>query len=200
MDACVFPTILLPYTFPAFQVGPALPLQLQDQPECAYMVARSFLYATILILGYILLPLLSCLHWCTTHFIHCYFWLSARCPGPWTSSSSATCPAPNVSPLRQCLRPFQILRRQFLFLLCVGCLLQTRTCTRTGPGEREVTAVVGRGSAPPNVQALPATGRLPTAAAEQTHIPPQKSSTKSYWSSCPEPSSIHSLQGTPMHL
>ncbi|CAE7331253.1 Pol, partial [Symbiodinium necroappetens] len=44
-DARVFPTILLPYTFPAFQVGSASPLQLQDQPECAYMAARSTLYA-----------------------------------------------------------------------------------------------------------------------------------------------------------
>ncbi|CAE7257248.1 TRPT1 [Symbiodinium microadriaticum] len=40
IDARVFPTILLPYTFPAFQVGSALPLPLQDQSECAYMVAR----------------------------------------------------------------------------------------------------------------------------------------------------------------
>ena len=194
----IMPTVLLPYTFPAFQVGSALPLQLQDQPECACMVARSLLYAALLPIGCILLSLLSCLHWCTTHFFNCYFWFGARYPGTWTSSSSAACPAHDVPPLRRCLRPFQTLCRQFLFLLCV--VLHTGTCARTGSGEREVTAIVGRGSAPSNVQTLHDTGRLPTAAAEQGSHPPQKSSSQSYWSSCPEPGSLHSLQETSMHL
>ncbi|OLP94586.1 putative tRNA 2'-phosphotransferase [Symbiodinium microadriaticum] len=41
VDANAIPSILLPYTFPAFQAGLALPLSLQDQDqsECAYMFA-----------------------------------------------------------------------------------------------------------------------------------------------------------------
>ena len=46
-DARVFPTILLPYTFPAFQVGSALPLSLPDQSECAYMLARILLHVLL---------------------------------------------------------------------------------------------------------------------------------------------------------
>ncbi|OLP96524.1 hypothetical protein AK812_SmicGene21249 [Symbiodinium microadriaticum] len=57
-DARVFPTILLPYTFPAFQVGSALPLSLPDQSECAYMLARIFLH--VLMPVQLLFSLLRC--------------------------------------------------------------------------------------------------------------------------------------------
>ena len=59
-DARVFPTILLPYTFPAFQVGSALPLQLQDQPACAYMDARSALSAALLVIRFFFICVAVC--------------------------------------------------------------------------------------------------------------------------------------------
>ena len=81
-DARVFPTILLPYTFPAFQVGSALPLPLQDQSECAYMVARTFLYAALLPVTFLFFSLLRCLHWCFAHIISCWSLVWYSMPRP----------------------------------------------------------------------------------------------------------------------
>ena len=205
-DARVFPTILLPYTFPAFQSRIGIASAASDQPECAYMAARSALHVALLPIGCILLSLLSCLHRCTTHFLSRCFWFGTRYPGPWTSaSSSAARRAHDVTQLRRCFSPFQTLCRRFLFLLCVGCLLQTGTCNRTGSGEGELTTIVGRESTPTTVHHPHDAGRLPSAAAANARIPrmlasPQTSPTKSHWSSCPQPGSFHSLQGAAMYL
>ena len=71
-DACIIPSILLPYTFPAFQVGSALPLSLQDQSECAYMLARISLQVLLLV-GLLPLSLIRCLHRTLDHstLVHC---------------------------------------------------------------------------------------------------------------------------------
>ena len=113
-DARVFPTILWPYTFPTFQVGSALPPSLQDQSECAYMVAKDFSACSFVACYFLLFSMLCCLHRCFAHIISCCLWCGTQCPGLRTPHTGELRSDPCGSLIRQCFRPFRILCKQLL--------------------------------------------------------------------------------------
>ena len=172
-DARVFPTILLPYTFPAFQVGSALLLPLQDQSECAYMVARTrtFMHAALLPVLSLLFSLFRCLRRCFAHIISRCLWYGTQCLGLRTSHTGALSSDPGGSLIKPCFRPFRILCKKLLFLLCIGCLIQTGTSTRTGLAKEAATAIVGSESVSSHMPALPAAGGSSVAKAGPARLP-----------------------------
>ena len=170
-DARVFPTILLPYTFPAFQVGLALPLPLQDQSECAYMIAWSSMHAALLPVTILLFSLLSCLHRCLAHFLsRCLRW-GTQCPDLWTSHTGAQSSDPGKSLIRSCFSPFRILCKQLLFMLCTGCLIQTGTSTKTGVAKEATVTVVGSEPVSSRMPALQTAGYQSVATAGPASLP-----------------------------
>ena len=170
-DARVFPTILLPYTFPAFQVGLALPLPLQDQSECAYMIAWSSMHAALLPVTILLFSLLSCLHRCLAHFIsRCLRW-GTQCLDLWTSHTGAQSSDPGKSLIRSCFSPFRILCKQLLFMLRIGCLIQTGTSTKTGLAKEAAATVVGSEPVSTYMPALPTAGCHSVATAGPACLP-----------------------------
>ena len=167
-DARVFPTILLPYTFPAFQVGSALPLSLPDQSECAYMLVRIFLH--VLLPVQLLFSLLRCLRRCLACLVNHCVWCGTQCLGLRTSYTGVLHPASSASLIRSCFRPFRTLCNQLLFLLCIGCLIQTGTCTRTASATEEATAIVSSTLESSRMLALPTAGCQSVAKAGPAHL------------------------------
>ena len=167
-DVQTFPTILLPYTLPAFQVGSALPLQLQDQPESAYMAVRSVMYASLLLFSCTVYSMLSCLHSGTI----CFLRICRQSSGTGASASSPAASRAHSMPLiRLCTNSFQAISRRLLFLLCIGCIIHNGTCTQIGSGLQVAAETEGQVPTPHTVPALPATGRLQPTAAESTRLP-----------------------------
>ena len=169
-DASVIPSILLPYTFPAFQVGSALPLSLQGQSECAYMLARMSLQVLLLIRLF-LFSLIRCLHRCLARFANHCLWCGTQCLDLRQPRTGVLRPAPRASPIGLCFRPLRILCKQLLFMLCIGCLIQTGTSTRTDLATEAAAAIVSSESASNRKLALPTAGCQSVAKAGPAHLP-----------------------------
>ena len=145
MDANAIPTILLPYTFPAFQVGSALPLSLQDQDqsECAYMFAWMTMQVWLLA-AFSIFTLLRCLRRCWANLAHHCLWCHTQCfdlrclyPGVLRPALSASLPG-------GCSRPSRVLCRRLVFLLCMSCFIwpgySTGTAFATGTADPTVAS------------------------------------------------------------
>ena len=169
-DASVIPSILLPYTFPAFQVGSALPLSLQDQSECAYMLARIFLQVLLLVRLF-LFSLLRCLHRCLARFASSCLWCGTQCLELRQPRTGVLHPAPRASQIGSYFRPFRILCKQLLFMLCIGCFIQTGTSTRTTLATEAAAAGVSSESMSSCMLALPTAGCQSVAKAGPAHLP-----------------------------
>ena len=169
-DASVIPSSLLPYTFPAFQVGSALPLSLQDQSECAYMLARISLQVLLLVRLF-LLSLIRCLHRCLARFANHCLWCGTQCLDPRQPRTGVLRPAPRASPIGLCFRPLRILCKQLLFMLCIGCFIQTGTSTRTDLAKEAAAAIVSSEPVSNRMLALPTAGCQSVAKAGPAHLP-----------------------------
>ena len=169
-DTCIIPSILLPYTFPAFQVGSALPLSLQDQSECAYMLARVSLQVLLLV-GLFPLSLIRCLHRCLAYFANRCQWCGPQCLDSRPQHTSALHPAPRVSPIGLCFSPFRTLGKQLLFMLCIGCLIQTGTSTETNFDKEVTAATVNPDSVSHRMLASPTVGCKSMAQAGSASLP-----------------------------
>ena len=169
-DACIIPSILLPYTFPAFQVGSALPLSLQDQSECAYMLARISLQVLLLV-GLFPLSLIRCLHRCLARFANHCLWCGTQCLDLRQQHTSVLRPAPRASLIGLCFSPLRILGKKLLFMLCIGCLIQTGTGTGTNLAKEATAATVSSDSVSHRMLAFPTAGCKSMAQAGPTSLP-----------------------------
>ena len=100
---------------------------------------------------------------------HCV-WCGTQCLGLRTSYTGVLHPTSRASLIRSCFRPFRTLCHQFLFLLCISCLIQTGTCTRTTLATEAATASGSSTLESSRMLALPTAGCQSVAKAGPAHL------------------------------
>ena len=118
----------------------------------------------------LLFSLLRCLRRCLARLVNHCAWCGTQCLGLRTSYTGVLHPASRASLIRSCFRPFRTLCHQFLFLLCIGCLIQTGTCTRTTLATEAATAIGSSTLESSRMLALPTAGCQSVAKAGPAHL------------------------------
>ena len=172
VDANAIPSILLPYTFPAFQAGLALPLSLQDQDqsECAYMFAWMTLQVWLLA-AISIFTLLRCSRRCWTNLVHHCLWCHTQCFNLCCLYSGMPRPALKASMPGGYSRPSRILCRRLVFVLCMGCFIWPGCSTRTAFAKRTADSTVASDLPVQHTRPLPAADCRILASAGPTPLP-----------------------------